>query len=216
MDIQLSAPPLAVSYPEHSIGSLMESPAAVFPPDMTVKAATEAVREIVKRRFVTYAYIVDANRRLLGVAAMRDLLLARPEQPIAEVMLKDFFAFRPEMPLVDAMKLTLDKHYPSHPVTDHNGVLLGLLWGQRLFKAQSVELVAQADRWWVWTRRSVPTPTGRAVSSSAILGSSSTCSPPSSPPPSSSPPSIPPRFFLTSRVPTSDVTPAPSCPRPTH
>lgn len=144
MDIQLSAPPLQVSYPENTIGALMESPAAVFPPDLTVKATTEAVREIVKRRFVTYAYVVDLNNRLLGVVAMRDLLLARPDQPISEVMLKDFFAFQPEMPLVDAMKLTLDKHYPSYPVTDANGILLGLLWGQRLFKAQSVELVAQA------------------------------------------------------------------------
>lgn len=144
MDIQLSAPPLPATYPENTIGALMESPAAVFPPDMTVKAATEAVREIVKRRFVTYAYVIDVNNRLLGVAAMRDLLLASPEQKLSEVMLKNFFAFQPDLPLVDAMKLTLDKHYPSYPVVDANGVLLGLLWGQRLFKAQSVELVAQA------------------------------------------------------------------------
>jgi magnesium transporter len=144
MDIQLSAPPLPAVYPPNTIGALMESPAAVFPPDMTVKDATEAVREIVKRRFVTYAYITDVSNRLLGVAAMRDLLLAKPEQKLSEVMLTTFFAFRPDLPLVDAMKLTLDKHYPSYPVVDHAGVLLGLLWGQRLFKAQSVELVAQA------------------------------------------------------------------------
>ncbi len=144
MDIQLSAPPLPAIYPENTIGALMESPAAVFPPDMSVRDATEAVREIVKRRFVTYAYVVDVSNRLLGVVAMRDMLLAKPDQKLEEIMLKQFFAFRPDLPLVDAMKMTLDKHYPSYPVTDHAGVLLGLLWGQRLFKAQSVELVAQA------------------------------------------------------------------------
>ena len=104
-------PPVeATGYPEHTIGRLMETPAAVFRPETTVRAAVEAIREIVKTRFVTYAYIVDEGRRLLGVAAMRDLLLARPDQSLAEVMLRNPFVLKPTLPLSDARKLTLDKH----------------------------------------------------------------------------------------------------------
>ena len=37
MDIQLSAPPLPAIYPDNTIGALMESPAAVFPPNLPVR-----------------------------------------------------------------------------------------------------------------------------------------------------------------------------------
>lgn len=122
----------------------MEDPAAVFPPGLCVQAAVAAVRELVKSRFVTYCYIVDQHRRLLGITTMRDLLLARPEQTLEEIMLRQPFSFRPETGLVDAMKQSLDKHYPSYPVTDDNGRLVGLVWGQKLFEAQAVEISAQA------------------------------------------------------------------------
>lgn len=135
---------VAELYPEQTIGRLMEVPAAVFGPEASVRAATEAIREIVRTHFVTYAYVVDENQKLLGVVAMRDLLLAQPEQKLGEVMLRNPFSLKPTLPLVDAMKLTLDKHYPSYPVTDSQGVLVGLVWGQKLFEAQAIEISAQA------------------------------------------------------------------------
>ncbi len=140
-----SAPPLSITIPEDAtIGELMESPSAVFPPGLSVQAATDAIRELVKTRFITYAYVVDGDRRLLGVAAMRDLLLARPEQTLEEIMLRNPFSFRKNMPVSKAMRLTLDKHFPSYPVTDDDNVLVGLVWGQKLFQAQAIEISAQA------------------------------------------------------------------------
>ena len=132
------------AYPDSSIGHMMEPALAAFPPKMTVAEATEEVRHFVKRAFITYIFVIDAQERLLGVVAMREMLLARPEQTLEEVMIADPFYLTPEMPIVDAMRATMLRHYPVYPVCDANRKLLGLIRGQMLFEAETVELSLQA------------------------------------------------------------------------
>ena len=127
-----------------TISPLVEEPAAVFPPGLTAREATERIREIVKTRFVTYAYVTSPDGRLLGVVTMRDLLLALPESALADIMLRDPFSLRPDMPLMDALRVTANKHYPCYPVCDESGRLSGIVWGEKLFSAQAVEISAQA------------------------------------------------------------------------
>ncbi len=129
---------------QKNVGHLIEEPAAVFPPDLSVLEATERIREIVKTHFVTYVYVVDADRRLLGVVTMRDLLLADADAPLDALMLRDSFTLRPDMPLMDAIKLTVNKHFPCYPVCEADGRLAGVIWGAKLFAAQAVEISAQA------------------------------------------------------------------------
>jgi magnesium transporter len=130
-------------YPEDSIGWLMEPPVAVFRPQMTVRETVEALRKLTKRAFITYGYVTDAENRLLGGLVFRDLMLAAPEQTLAEVMFTDVFSLSPSMALTDAMKATLNRHYPVYPVCDEAGGLLGLVRGQTLFEARAIELSAQ-------------------------------------------------------------------------
>lgn len=127
-----------------TIAPLIETPAAVFPPDLTVREATERIREIIKTHFVTYVYVVDARHHLLGIVTMRDLLLASTDARLERIMLRDAFSLRPDMPLMDAIKLTVNKHYPSYPVCGEDGHLAGIIWGAKLFAAQAVEISAQA------------------------------------------------------------------------
>jgi magnesium transporter len=131
-------------FDEGSIGNMMESPTAVFAPDVTVAEAIEMIREIVKRAFVTYGFVVDANGSLLGIITMRDLLLSPRETKLSEVMLRDFFFLQPEMQLREAMKKVLNRHYPVYPVCDASGVLLGQIRGQAMFEEQAYEISAQA------------------------------------------------------------------------
>src|SRR5262245_20051349 len=68
-----SAPPFRPdTYPEQTIGRLMEPPVAVFPGDLTAAEATERVRELATTRVFTYCYIVDEQNVLRGVVTMRD------------------------------------------------------------------------------------------------------------------------------------------------
>ena len=138
--------PMAQTFPANTIGRLMEAPVAVFQPHYTVAATTEMIRTLARERFFTYAYIVNEAGVLRGVVTMRDLLLSERERTLAEVMLRDPFALRPEMPLMDAMRLTVNKHFPSYPVCDEKGVLVGLARGATIFEQEAIEISAQAGR----------------------------------------------------------------------
>ena len=132
------------AYPENSIGHMMEPALAVFGPAMTVAEATRELRHFVARAFITYVFVVDDEERLLGVVAMREMLLARPEQRLDEIMIPHPFHLTPTMPLVEAMKATMVRHYPVYPVCNADGKLIGLIRGQMLFEAETVELSLQA------------------------------------------------------------------------
>src|SRR5688572_24475797 len=132
------------SYPEDSIGRLMEPAYAVFHPGMTVAQTVERLRALLKIHFITYGYVIDEAGRLRGLITMRDLLFADEHERLETLMLRDVFTLRPETPLSDAMKQVLDRHYPVYPVTDANGMLLGLVRGQAMFEAQAIEITLQA------------------------------------------------------------------------
>lgn len=135
---------LNLTYPEDSIGRLMERPVAVLSPELSIADATERVRELVKRVFVTYVFVVDGGGELVGVVTMRDLLLAPKDQRLADVMLRNPFFLTPEIELMEAMKRVLNRHYPVYPVCDAEGKLLGEVRGQTMFEEQAYEISAQA------------------------------------------------------------------------
>jgi len=133
-----------LSFPSDTVGRLMDEPTGLFSGETTVARAVDVLRELVKRQFVTYLYIVDRNSRLEGLVVMRDLLLAHPEQPLSEIMLRQPFTLKASTKLMDAMHEVLTKHFPVYPVVDDNGVLVGLVRGYKLFEAQAIEISAQA------------------------------------------------------------------------
>jgi len=133
-----------LQYDEDSVGRLMERPAGVFRPETTVAEAVERLRELVQRTFITYVFVTDAGGRLVGVLAFRELLFARPDQRLEEIMLRDPFSLKPDTPLVDAMRTVVTRHYPAYPVTDAEGRLVGMVRGQALFERQAYEISAQA------------------------------------------------------------------------
>lgn len=133
----------ALGYPDHTVGRLMEPPVAVFPPQLTVAEATEEIRLLAQTRQFTYGYVVDASGRLQGVVTTRDLLLHDKAERLESFMLRQPFSLRPEFPLMEAMRQTLNRHYPSYPVCDDDGVLVGVARGATIFEQQAIEISAQ-------------------------------------------------------------------------
>lgn len=132
------------SFPEESVGRLMDPPLAVFHPQDTVGDTIERLRDLVQHAFITYAYVTDADGRLCGVVVMRELLFAARDARLEAIMIREPFFLRPDMRILDAMKLVLDRHYPEYPVCDATGSLVGVVRGQVMFQAQAFELSAQA------------------------------------------------------------------------
>jgi magnesium transporter len=127
-----------------SVGELMSPPAGVFRRQATVAETIEQLRVLTQASFITYCYVTDESGRLEGVVVMRDLLLARPEATLGEIMLTDVFALEDDLPLADALKAALSKHFPVYPVADAEGRLVGLIRGETLFAEQAIEISAQA------------------------------------------------------------------------
>ncbi|MFM1848701.1 MAG: Magnesium transporter MgtE [Pseudomonadota bacterium] len=134
------------SFPEGTVGRLMDPPLAVMSESLTVGQAKEELRGIVRSEFVTYGYLVDAARRLTGVLVMRDLLFADDATPVNDIMVRNPFRLMAGTPLMDAMKEVLVHHFPVYPVCDEEGRILGLVRGYRLFETQAFEIIAQAGR----------------------------------------------------------------------
>jgi magnesium transporter len=125
---------------------LIEPVRGALAPDTTAGEAIEWLRQAETVSEITYLYVVDAMQRLVGLVVMRDLLLARPEQRLAELMLPDPFALAPDMPVRDAVEAAIKRHYPVYPVCDETGTLVGLVRGWRLFERQAVEITAQTGQ----------------------------------------------------------------------
>ncbi len=131
-------------YPEGSVGRLMEAPIGVFEPDDTVGKTIETLRPLVNQAFITYGFVTDPDEKLVGVITMRDLLFSEKDTKLKDIMLGRPFSLKADSDLVDAMKMVLNRHFPVYPVCDDEGRLVGLLRGQEMFEAQTIELSAQA------------------------------------------------------------------------
>jgi magnesium transporter len=133
-----------LEYAEGSVGRLMEPPLATFRPATTVADATAALRELVKTAFITYGFVTEPDGGLVGVITFRELLFARPEQPLSDIMVAKPFSLRADMQLVDAMREVVTRHFPVYPVCDAHGRLVGMVRGTNLFQQQAFEISAQA------------------------------------------------------------------------
>jgi len=131
-------------YPEESVGRFMDHPFAIFRPETTVREATETLRELVKKAFITYGFVTDANGKLIGVLVFRELLLSQPDQTLDSIILKNPFFLRPKVPVTDVLRELVTRHYPVYPVCDESGRLVGIVRGQTLFEQQAFEISAQA------------------------------------------------------------------------
>ena len=134
------------TFEDETVGRLMEPPTAVFRPDQTVADVTERIRELVKKIFVTYAFVCDPNGRLVGIVTMRDLLVSGGSERLENIMLREPFFLKPQTPVMDAMKQVLNRHFPIYPVCDDGRRLIGLVRGQAMFQEHAFEISAQPGR----------------------------------------------------------------------
>ncbi len=76
-----------MAYPEGTAGSLMTTNFVTVAADTTILEAIEAIRRSAEEmETINYAYAVDPNSALLGVVSLRDLVLARADKRIADIM----------------------------------------------------------------------------------------------------------------------------------
>lgn len=129
-----------------SVSDLVEPARGVLDSGTTVQQAIDYLRDADSVTEITYLYIVDGAKKLLGLVVMRDLLLAQPAQPIDDIMIRRPYAFNPAMSIGDAIKAAVKRHYPVYPVVDAEGKLVGSVRGWRLAQQQAIEISAQSGQ----------------------------------------------------------------------
>jgi len=77
-------------YPEGTAGAMMSSSFVTLHQDLCMDEAIQALRIIAATRETLYlVYIVNEQNQLIGVISLRQIIQARPEATIAEVMERD-------------------------------------------------------------------------------------------------------------------------------
>ncbi len=132
------------NWPEGSVGRLTELAPESFPPTAHVADVLNRLRPLASRTLITYVFVVDAQNQLIGLVTFREMVFARSDQRLEEIMVPRPFSLRPETDVIDAMHEVVRRHYPVYPVCDAHGHLIGVVRGSVLFEEQAFEISAQA------------------------------------------------------------------------
>ena len=119
-----------VEYRPHVAGGLMVTEYLAFPLHATASDVLSELRgnvELYADYQVQYIYVVDRAGRLAGVLRLRDLLLSRPQTPLADLLVSDPVSVRDTMAL-DELEDVFDHHrFLGVPVVDRTGRMVGIV-----------------------------------------------------------------------------------------
>ncbi|MFO0618365.1 MAG: magnesium transporter [Polyangiaceae bacterium] len=115
-------------WPEDSAGGLMTTDYVSVAPTLTVSEVIEVIRrEGTEAETIYYVYVVGKQNRLLGVASLRHILLAKPTDPIEEVMLEMVHAVSPTTDQEEVARTMAKYDFSALPVVGPAQRLLGVI-----------------------------------------------------------------------------------------
>ena len=115
-------------YPPDSAGGIMTPAFVAVTRDASAAEAIAAIRNLVdEAETVNYVYVVDDQRRLLGVLSLYRLLLSRADTPVVELMAPTTVRGRAGADQEVAARLLTDRNLLAIPVVDDDDHLLGII-----------------------------------------------------------------------------------------
>ncbi len=118
-----------LQYPDETAGGIMLTEFVSFPGDHTVQAVIEDLREKHEEYAeydVQYLYVLD-SAKLSGVLRLRDVLMARPDQQLTEIMSTDPVSVEVLTPLEQMRGLFETHTYLGLPAINESGELVGVV-----------------------------------------------------------------------------------------
>ena len=130
-----------LAHPADSAGGMMTTEIATLPEGMPAGEAVEALRLLHERlgSNLSYVYVVDDDRRLLGVVSFRDLFFARPGAGLDEVMVTEPLAVTAATDREIVAELVQRYRLTALPVIDDTGVLIGMVRFDEAMEAATAE-----------------------------------------------------------------------------
>ena len=116
-----------ILYPEDSAGSIMNVSIVTLKEDMTAQDAIDHIRANKEHMGVYYLYVVDSDGILSGILSLRDLLLAKADTNINELMNRQIVTVEPTVDREEVAQLFSQYNLLGMPVVDENRKLLGVI-----------------------------------------------------------------------------------------
>ena len=117
-----------LKYPEDSAGSIMTTEYVSLRPDMTVLDAIKRIRRTgIDKETINTCYVIDNNRKLVGIVTIRALLLAEETDLMQDIMTEDAIC---ALTTDDREKVSLDfvkYDFSAMPVVDEENRLVGIV-----------------------------------------------------------------------------------------
>ncbi len=115
-------------YAPDTAGGIMTTEVTALAEHLTVQEAIDELRRLSQElEQMFYVYVVDKRRHLVGVLSMRDLILARPDDPLARIMRSEVASVRTSEDQESVANLMSRYGYLAMPVLDDRGRLVGLI-----------------------------------------------------------------------------------------
>ena len=116
----------AMSYPEDTVGALMDFDMVEIRDDVTLEVVLRYLRRLDDMPDHTdQLFVVDRQTHLKGLLPINRILVTDPETLVGEVMVTEFVRFHPDEQAEDAAAAFERYDLVSAPVVDHDGKLVG-------------------------------------------------------------------------------------------
>lgn len=115
-------------FPPDSAGGIMTPDFVAVARGARASEAIAAIRRLVdEAETVNYVYVIDAERRLLGVLSLYRLLLSPADTPVSELMAPTTVRVRASADRETAARLLTERNLLAIPVVDEDDHLLGII-----------------------------------------------------------------------------------------
>ena len=116
------------SYPEGTAGSIMTSDYATLSPDITAGEAVERLRQAAPdKETIYYAYVVNRARRLIGFVSLKDLIVARRDTRVRDLLHEDPVMIRADEDREEAARKISKYDLIALPVVNRDGSIVGII-----------------------------------------------------------------------------------------
>jgi magnesium transporter len=119
---------LMLSYPPDSAGAIMTPEYAWLPADIRVGEAMTRLRQQAPDRETIYSvYVLDDQHRLLGTVSLRQLVLAKPETVVGDIMQRELISVRVDEDRERVARRLARFDLLALPVVDEDQRLVGIV-----------------------------------------------------------------------------------------
>jgi len=117
-----------LEHEEDTAGGLMTTGYVTLRPEPTVSQALEVLRTVAdEAETIYYFYVTDPSERLVGVLSLRELLVAKADQRLDEIMATQFATVRSEATIQEVAETLSKYNLMALPVVDAEGRLEGIV-----------------------------------------------------------------------------------------